>query len=119
MKTIGKLGVWIVPDSLSAPQIAELAQGVERLNYDVLWYPEGIGFESLSFGGFVLAETDRLRAASGIANIYARDAVTAVAGHNTLNGLYDDRFIMGLGVSHIPLVEGFRGHDYGNRPRLR
>lgn len=113
MKDIGKLGVWFTPDQLSAREIADVAQGVERLNYDVLWYPEGVGFETLSFGGFVLANTDRLRAASGIANIYARDAVTAIAGHNTLNNLYADRYIMGLGVSHIPLVEGFRGHDYG------
>jgi len=113
MKDLGKLGVWVAPDALSAGQIAELAQGVEKLNFDVFWYPEGVGFETFSFGGFVLAETDRLRAASGIANIYARDAVTARAGHDTLNALYEDRFIMGLGVSHVPLVEGFRGHGYG------
>ncbi len=113
MKQIGKLGVWLVPDSLSATEIADTAQRVEGLGYDVLWYPEGIGFETLSFAGFVLGETDRLCAASGIANIYARDAVTARAGHDTLNALYDDRFIMGLGVSHVPLVEGFRGHNYG------
>lgn len=113
MKDIGKLGVWFFPDALSAGGVAELAQGAERLNYDTLWYPEGIGFESFGFGGFVLSETARLRVASGIANIYARDAVTAIAGHNTLNLLHGDRFILGLGVSHIPLVEGFRGHTYG------
>ena len=37
-------------------------QGAERLGYDTLWYPEGIGYETFSFGGFVLSETDRLRA---------------------------------------------------------
>ena len=36
-----------------------------------------------------------------------------MAGHDTLNSLYGDRFILGLGVSHIPLVEGRRGHAYG------
>ena len=113
MKDIGRLGVCIFPDALSAREIAELAQGAERLNYDTLWYPEGIGFETFGFGGFVLSETDRLRVASGIANIYARDAITAIAGHNTLNMVHGDRFILGLGVSHIPLVEGFRGHTYG------
>lgn len=113
MKNIGRLGVWISPDALSAREIAELAQGAERLDYDTLWYPEGIGFETFGFGGFILSETGRLRAASGIANIYARDAVTAIAGHHTLNKAHGDRFILGLGVSHIPLVEGFRGHTYG------
>ena len=113
MERIGRLGVWFVPDPLSTQGIVDLAQGVERLGYNVLWYPEGIGYETFSFGSFVLSKTNRLKVASGIANIYARDAVTAIAGHNSLNKLFDDRYILGLGVSHIPLVEGFRGHTYG------
>ncbi|MDP6473957.1 MAG: TIGR03620 family F420-dependent LLM class oxidoreductase [Alphaproteobacteria bacterium] len=113
MKSIGRLGVWMFPDALSVREIAELARDAERLEYDALWYPEGVGYETFGFGGFILSETDRLIVASGIANIYARDAVTAMAGHDTLNKLYGDRFVLGLGVSHIPLVEGFRGHSYG------
>ncbi len=113
MKSIGRLGVWMFPDALSVREVAELARDAERLEYDALWYPEGTGYETFGFGGFILSETDRLVVASGIANIYARDAVTAMAGHNTLNKLYGDRFVLGLGVSHIPLVEGFRGHTYG------
>ena len=30
----------------------------------------------------------------------------------SLNQLYGDRFILGLGVSHVPMVEGMRGHVY-------
>lgn len=113
MEEIGKLGVWFFPDALSGAAVSKLARGVERLGYDVLWYPEGIGYESFSFAAFVLGETKKLKLASGIANIYARDAVTAIAGHDSLNAFYGHRFILGLGVSHIPLVEGFRGHHYG------
>ena len=112
MKELGKRGVWIFPDAPSAREVAAFAQAAEGLGYDALWYPEGTGFESLSFAAFVLAETERLCAASGIANIYARDAVAAIAGHDTLNHFYGDRFVLGLGVSHVPLVEGFRGHTY-------
>lgn len=113
MERLGKLGVWFVPDPLSTQEMVDLAQGVEKLGYDVLWYPEGVGFETFSFGSFVLSKTTQLNVASGIANIYARDAVTAIAGHNSLNKLFQDRYILGLGVSHIPLVEDFRGHSYG------
>jgi probable F420-dependent oxidoreductase len=49
---------------------------------------------------------------SSIANIYARDSFTAQRAMVSLNALYDDRFILGLGVSHIPMVEGLRGHRY-------
>ncbi|MDH3701571.1 MAG: TIGR03620 family F420-dependent LLM class oxidoreductase [Alphaproteobacteria bacterium] len=110
---IGKYGVWFSTNALDTAQLAALAQGVERLNYDVLWYPESLSYESLALGGFLLGQTDRLCLGSGIANIYGRDAVAAMAGHDTLNTLYGDRFILGLGVSHIPLVEGRRGHAYG------
>jgi probable F420-dependent oxidoreductase len=108
----GKLGVWVSTNSLSQQRLAELAQGVERLGYDVLWYPESLAYESLALGGFLLGQTTKLRIASGIANIYARDPLTARAGHDTLNSLYNDRYIFGLGVSHVPLVEGQRGHSY-------
>ena len=49
---------------------------------------------------------------SSIANIYARDSFTAQRAMVSLNALYGDRFILGLGVSHIPMVEGLRGHRY-------
>lgn len=111
----GKSGVWVSTNALSQQKLAALAQGVERLGYDVLWYPESLAYESLALGGFLLGQTTKLCLASGIANIYARDPLTARAGHDTLNSLYDDRYIFGLGVSHVPLVEGQRGHTY-NKP---
>jgi probable F420-dependent oxidoreductase len=33
-------------------------------------------------------------------------------GHNSLNALYGGRFVLGLGVSHAPLVSDLRGHQY-------
>ena len=60
----------------------------------------------------MLENTTRLIIGSSIANIYARDAFTARRGLRTLSSLYDDRFILGLGVSHVPMVEGVRGHVY-------
>jgi probable F420-dependent oxidoreductase len=59
----------------------------------------------------MLANTTRLMIGSSIANIYARDPFTARRGLRTLASLYDDRFILGLGVSHAPMVER-RGHVY-------
>jgi probable F420-dependent oxidoreductase len=60
----------------------------------------------------MLANSTRLIIGSSIANIYARDPFTARRGLRTLSSLYDDRFILGLGVSHVPMVEGLRGHVY-------
>ena len=109
---LGRLGVWYSTDKLDGPGLARFVRSVEALGYDTLWYPESRGFESLSIAGFMLANTTTLKIGSSIASIYARDAFTARRGFLTLRDLYGDRFILGLGVSHVPMVEGLRGHVY-------
>ena len=110
---LGRLGAWYSTDKLGGPQpIKSFVETVERLGYDTLWYPESRGFESLSVAGCMLANTTKLKLGSSIASIYARDAFTSRRGLLSLQTLYGDRFILGLGVSHVPMVEGIRGHKY-------
>ena len=99
---MGKSGVWFSVHALGRAELAKLAQGIERLNYDVLWYPESVGYELLSLGGFLLGETDRLCLASGIANIYARDAFSAMAGQTRDTA----------GRVLCPAIAGDRAHGY-------
>ena len=112
MRQLGRLGVWYPVDRLDGVGIKHLLRTIEELGYSTLWYPEALGYESLSIASFMLANTTRLVVGSSIANIYARDAFTARRGLRTLSRLYDDRFILGLGVSHAPIVERLRGHVY-------
>jgi probable F420-dependent oxidoreductase len=49
--------------------------------------------------------------ASGIANIWARDPMAMAAGGRAIAEAWPDRFILGVGVSHAPMVTA-RGHDY-------
>src|SRR5690242_6706665 len=109
---LGRKGVFWFTDSLTSAQLVELAQRTEELGYTALWYPEALGYESFSLGSFLLANTNKLIIASGISNIYARDATATKQGQHTLAKLYDARFLLGLGVSHVPLVEDARGHQY-------
>ena len=109
---IGRLGTWYALDKLSGAQMLPFLALLERLNYNVLWYPESRGYESLSLAGFLLGNSSKLKIGSSIASIYARDAFTARRGMLSLNSLYGGRFILGLGVSHAPMVEGVRGHTY-------
>jgi probable F420-dependent oxidoreductase len=108
----GKYGVFTFTDAMNAAQCAELAQRVEGLGYSTLWYPEAFNYETFAIGGYLLSHSKKLIVASGIANIYARDPAASVMGHNSLNSLYGDRFVLGLGVSHAPLVADMRGHQY-------
>ena len=108
---LGQKGVFWFTDALTSTQLVELAQHTEELGYTALWYPEALGYESFSLGSFLLSHTDKLIVASGIANIYARDAAATKQGQHTLAKLYGGRFLLGLGVSHVPLVQA-RGHQY-------
>src|SRR6185437_11317994 len=67
---------------------------------------------SMSLGGYLLSKSEKLTIGSSIANIYARDPFSARRAMVSLNDLHGGRFILGLGVSHIPMVEGLRGHRY-------
>jgi probable F420-dependent oxidoreductase len=109
---IGKLGVWFFLDGMTAPQTAAYAQKVERLGYSALWIPEAVGREPFPHAAFLLSKTEKLLLATGIANIYARDPMTMAAAARTLAELSGGRFVLGIGVSHAPLVERLRGHDY-------
>src|SRR6202050_5441204 len=71
-----------------------------------------MGREALTQAGLLLGATRRIVVATGIANIYGRDPITMACGQKTLSEAYPNRFLLGLGVSHIPLVERLRGHSY-------
>lgn len=109
---LGRLGVWYSTDKLNGAQLADLLRTVEGAGYTAFWYPESRGFESMSLAAYLLSKSTRLTIGSSIANIYARDPFTAQRAMVSLNNLYGGRFILGLGVSHIPMVEGLRGHRY-------
>jgi probable F420-dependent oxidoreductase len=110
---MGRLGVWYSADKHQDPQqLTAFVQTVEKLGYTTLWYPESRGLESFTVAGYMLSKTTKLAIGSSIASIYARDAFTSRQGMISLNKLYGDRFILGLGVSHVPMVEGLRGHVY-------
>lgn len=110
-----KLGAWCFLDAMSAGDAADAARRIEDLGYGALWIPEAVGREVFASAAWLLASTSTLVVASGIANIYARDAMTMAAGAKTLAEQSSGRFLLGIGVSHQPLVQGLRGHSW-DRP---
>jgi probable F420-dependent oxidoreductase len=110
---LGRLGVWTGMDAMTAAQGAAFAKRVEAWGYTALWLPESRGRNALAHSAWLLANTDRLIVATGIANIYARDATAMANGQRGLAEQSGGRFLLGVGVSHRPAVEGLRGHRYG------
>jgi probable F420-dependent oxidoreductase len=110
---LGKLGVWAGLDGMTAKDALAFAQRLEARGYKTLWTPESRGRNVLVNAAWLLAGTSSLVVASGIANIYARDAMAMANAQRGLNEQSGNRFLLGLGVSHRPLVSDMRGHTYG------
>jgi len=109
----GTVGIWTGAHELVAPTVhGGVALELESLGYSALWFPESWGRESLTSATLLLAATSTLTVATGITNIWGRDAVASVNAARTLSATFNDRFVLGLGVSHQPLVERLRGHEY-------
>jgi len=109
---LSKLGVWAGMDAFTAAEAAAFAQRVEAWGYGALWFPEAMGRNSFAHAAWLLANTKTLVIATGIANIYARDWVAASGAQKALNEQSGGRFLLGIGVSHKPLVSNLRGHSY-------
>jgi probable F420-dependent oxidoreductase len=110
---LGRVGLWTFQlDLRPAAAAREAAAELEDLGYPTLWVPEAVGREAVANSGLLLSATTRLIVATGIASIWARDAMAMAAAHLTLNEAYGGRFLLGLGVSHQPMVERLRGEDY-------
>jgi probable F420-dependent oxidoreductase len=110
---LGPVGLWTTAlDALPVPQAADTAALLEEQGWAALWFGEAYGREAFSNAALLLGATRRMVVATGIANLYGRDAMAMNAAARLLTDQHPDRFVLGIGVSHRPLVERMRGHGY-------
>ena len=100
--SLGAVGVWsFALDGLAASDEAAAARAFEAAGSPVLWIPEGSSSkEAFSHAAHLLATTDRLSIATGIANMWARDPVAMANGARTLGEAWPGRFVLGVGAGH-------------------
>ena len=109
---LGRVGLWTRQlDVQPAEQVRAAIAELEGLGWGSLWFWEVFGREALTSAGLLLGATQQMVIASGIANIWARDPVAMAAAQRTLGEAYPGRFVLGIGVSHGPIVDA-RGHHY-------
>lgn len=110
---LGRTGLWTgALDALTVGQLREVAARLDAQGWGALWFGEAYGREAFTAAQLLLSASERMVVATGIASIWGRDAMAASAASRTLSAAFPDRFLLGLGVSHAPLVEGLRGHTY-------
>jgi probable F420-dependent oxidoreductase len=104
-RTLGPLGIWMPSPSMIGIEPESYARQIEAAGFTSVWYPGMNSAADLAAVEPALAATERLVLGTGIASVWTWQAAELAAAAERLETLYPGRFILGLGVSHAPLVE--------------
>jgi alkanesulfonate monooxygenase SsuD/methylene tetrahydromethanopterin reductase-like flavin-dependent oxidoreductase (luciferase family) len=106
------VGVWIGGYGPPANVDLDVVGEIEALGFGAFWFGEAPGGrEPFVRAATLLAGTERIVIATGIASIWARDATSMSAAGGTIGEAFPGRFVLGMGVSHPPAV-AMRGGSY-------
>ena len=104
-------GIWAHQLRYGDPAaIAESAAELDELGYDALWIPD-VGGDVFASAEILLAAAPRAVVATGILNIWMHEPAGVAAHIAGWSDAWKERFLLGLGVSHAPLI------DHGNPGR--
>jgi probable F420-dependent oxidoreductase len=107
---LGRIGVWSLELRFGDPgEAADAAAELDELGFGALWIPGGVGGDVLGDVDRLLSATRKTVIATGIVNIWKHDAREIGKWWSALPADRKDRVLLGLGVSHGPLIgESYR-----------
>jgi probable F420-dependent oxidoreductase len=105
---LGSVGAWWSGSwEVEADPSVDAAAELERLGYGAIWSSGGFNRGLSSRFDRLLSSTQHAVIASGIVNIWRASSTDVAAGVADLRARHGDRFLLGLGVSHGPLVDEY------------
>ncbi len=90
---------------LTFTELQDLAKNAEAAGFEAIFSPEFMN-DSLINCQIMAQATSRIKVGTWIANIYLRHAALCAQSAIAIDATSDGRLILGLGVSHRPIVEG-------------
>jgi probable F420-dependent oxidoreductase len=110
---LGRVGLWtFVLDLQPSDRVRDLVPEVEAMGWGCVWVPEAVNRDAMVNSALLLSASTTLNIGTGIASIWGRDPMTTAASLKSLSEAWPGRFVLGLGVSHQPMVDHIRGQDY-------
>lgn len=104
---IGRIGVWSTELRYGEKDaIDEAAVELDALGYGALWLPGGIDDAVLGDVERLLSKTSRMAICTGIINIWKQEPADVAAWWNGQSAERQARVLLGVGVSHGPLIGG-------------
>ena len=102
---IGKVGIWSLELRFGdRGESSEAAAELDELGYGALWIPGGIDSGAPADVERLLATTRRATIATGILNIWKHEPTDLAAWFAGLSDADKARTLLGLGVSHGPII---------------
>lgn len=102
---VGRIGIWSMELRFGdAGEVAEAAAELDELGYGAIWFPGGIGGDVTGDFSRLLAATRRATIATGIINIWKHEPKEIADWWLGLSGDHKARALLGLGISHGPLI---------------
>jgi probable F420-dependent oxidoreductase len=107
-----RVGIWMTPPAATGQAPESVGQAIEKAGFTSVWVGGGnVAPSDFAALRGLLAGSERLIAAPGIANVWAWEPAAIREQAEDLDADFPGRFILGLGASHAPLVNQL-GHDY-------
>jgi probable F420-dependent oxidoreductase len=85
-------------------ETAEAAAELEELGFTALWIPD-VGGPVMDSVAHLLSSTKATVIATGILNLWMHEPTDVAASYAWLTEKHGERFLLGIGVSHAPLVD--------------
>jgi probable F420-dependent oxidoreductase len=88
----------------NADEAADAAAELEELGFTALWIPD-VGGPVLDSVDHLLTSTKQAVIATGILNLWMHEPSEVAARYASLTKTHGERFLLGIGVSHAPLID--------------
>ena len=99
------VGIWSSQLRYGNPaESADAAAELEDLGYTALWIPD-VGGPLFDAVENLLKATGNAVIATGILNLWMHEPVEVAATYNRLVAAHGERLLLGIGVSHAPLID--------------
>lgn len=101
---LGTLGIDALLDSITGAELANFACKIEKLGCSSLWFPEAFGRDPFALAAHLLTTTEKLIVGTAIANVWKREPMAMIGAARTLAEMFPERFVLGIGISHGPMM---------------
>ncbi len=110
-----RIGVGVGPGASSEGSISALVSQVQRAEaegFDFVSMANIFGIDAITFLAIAGRETERIELMTGVVPTYPRHPVTMAQQALTAAAASNNRFTLGIGLSHKVVIENMLGMDY-------